>query len=340
MAVKKHFGWRRQLPDKRDLRFVPAPQGVGEMPPAFSMVQPAVGPPFDPALDQSALGSCGPNALAGMLAYSETVRKTSSLRASRLFLYYVTRQLMGTLGYDSGVDNRTMLKALVQFGWPDENLWLYDISRYRSKPPQAAYDDAEKRRPGLKYLGVSQDAPTFKAALFQREPVLLGFTVYTSIDSDNVDSTGDIPLPGRFERVLGGHDVIATGWNDATRKIQIRNSWAGWGHEGYGTLPYDYVFDPDLAGDFWVLDAPTPAPTPAPPGPAAKTYLQVDKTLPAGTYILTPIDAAPGDVDKQLSPATILAIVQLVAAFMADPAKTPAKLVALLATIAMLIAAG
>jgi C1A family cysteine protease len=34
----------------------------------------------------------------------------------------------------------------------------------------------------------------------------------------------------------------------------VRNSWGPtWGQQGYFTLPYAYLTDPNLASDFWTI---------------------------------------------------------------------------------------
>ena len=44
------------------------------------------------------------------------------------------------------------------------------------------------------------------------------------------------------------------GYDDAKQWFIVRNSWgAGWGMKGYFTLPYAYVTDASLAGDFWTI---------------------------------------------------------------------------------------
>ena len=172
---------------------------------------------------------------------------------SRLFVYYFTRQLMGTINYDSGVDNRSMMQALQQFGYCDERLWPYDIGAFRHIPNQQAIANAGARAFKVIYESVPQDLASIKAAIFDRTPVLIGFTVYSNIWDDAVTSTGDIQLPRLSDSVDGGHDVDAVGWDDDKQRFKIRNSWGDWGNGGYGTLPYAYVLDPDLAGDFWRL---------------------------------------------------------------------------------------
>ena len=53
---------------------------------------------------------------------------------------------------------------------------------------------------------------------------------------------------------MGGHAVLAVGYDDATSRFIVRNSWGdGWGLAGYFTIPYDYLTNPDLACDFWAI---------------------------------------------------------------------------------------
>ena len=54
---------------------------------------------------------------------------------------------------------------------------------------------------------------------------------------------------------MGGHAVMAVGYDDAQERFIIRNSWdTDWGMKGYFTMPYDYL-DPNknLADDFWTI---------------------------------------------------------------------------------------
>ena len=48
---------------------------------------------------------------------------------------------------------------------------------------------------------------------------------------------------------------MCVGYNDATQRFIVRNSWgASWGQQGYFEIPYDYLTNPDLADDFWVIN--------------------------------------------------------------------------------------
>ena len=53
---------------------------------------------------------------------------------------------------------------------------------------------------------------------------------------------------------LGGHCVVAVGYDDSKQCFIVRNSWAAdWGMQGYCTMPYAYLTDPNLASDFWTI---------------------------------------------------------------------------------------
>jgi C1A family cysteine protease len=93
---------------------------------------------------------------------------------------------------------------------------------------------------------------------------MFGFAVYSSYSQGK--TTGKIPYPTLGERRVGGHAVVAVGYDDnmkikntnpggveTTEALLFRNSWGtDWGDDGYGWLPYDYVLK-GLAADWWSL---------------------------------------------------------------------------------------
>jgi hypothetical protein len=59
-------------------------------------------------------------------------------------------------------------------------------------------------------------------------------------------------MPTSDESVRGGHAVLLVGYDDATKRWLVRNSWGdGWGKGGYFTMPYGYLLDDNLSDDFW-----------------------------------------------------------------------------------------
>jgi C1A family cysteine protease len=93
-----------------------------------------------------------------------------------------------------------------------------------------------------------------KGCLASGYPFVFGFSVYESFESPEVLDTGVVPMPSDGEAQLGGHAVLAVGYDDATARFIIRNSWGtSWGDGGYGYMPYAYLTDSDLAADFWTI---------------------------------------------------------------------------------------
>ena len=61
-------------------------------------------------------------------------------------------------------------------------------------------------------------------------------------------------MPQPSEKLLGGHAVLAVGYNDATKRFLVRNSWgAKWAMKGYFTIPYAYLTTSNLSDDFWTI---------------------------------------------------------------------------------------
>ena len=223
-----------------------------------------------PIEDQGALGSCTAHAGAGVIEYYERRSIGKHIDASRLFLYKVTRNLMKQKG-DTGAYLRKTMGAMVLFGVPPEEYWPYsdDKEKFDREPPAFCYAFAQNYQT-LKYF--RHDPPATKASeilgkvkahLSKGHPAMFGFTVYSSIEQ--AEKTGRIPFPSSKDRIEGGHAVAAVGYDDrmkiknnfgkieTTGALLIRNSWGkGWGEEGYGWLPYEYVLK-GLAKDFWSI---------------------------------------------------------------------------------------
>jgi C1A family cysteine protease len=63
-----------------------------------------------------------------------------------------------------------------------------------------------------------------------------------------------MPMPSPREAVIGGHAVLAIGYDDRQERFRMRNSWGKkWGMKGYFTMPYTYLLDDNLSDDFWQI---------------------------------------------------------------------------------------
>lgn len=275
-------GWKPSLPDARDFRYSAPSHILKALPPKFDLVDPLPGPPFSPVFSQGEIGSCGPQTLCANLIFDWIATGDKTLEMpSRNFVYYNTRERMGTALSDSGVDNRTLIKAVKEEGWCDEILWPYGKNNLFSKPPSLCYDQSKalKRGANIVYQSVPQDLDSMKACLVElKRPFVFGFSVYQSMMTAEVARTGIVPDPqGFMDRLLGGHDVLIVGYDDATRHWKFRNSWGEeWGNPGgYGQI--SFKFSMNWAGDFWVIvkapdgtnnPEPIPDTPPTPPGPS------------------------------------------------------------------------
>jgi C1A family cysteine protease len=149
---------------------------------------------------------------------------------------------------------RDGMKSVAKVGVCAETLWPYDIARFRDKPTANCYTEAEKNQ-AIVYRRALQNVHQLQGALANGTPVVFGFSVYETFEGPDVARTGDVPMPGRNEKLLGGHAVLAVGYDDKSQRFIVRNSWStGWGQKGYFTMPYAYLTNPQLAQDFWTLD--------------------------------------------------------------------------------------
>jgi C1A family cysteine protease len=244
----ERFGWVPDLPDARDFLFSAPEEVLTKLPKKVDLrsKMPAV-------YDQGQLGSCTANAIGAAFEFGQAKQGQKDFMPSRLFIYYNERAMEGTVDTDSGAMIRDGMKSVAKVGVCTETTWPYDIPKFTEKPPKKAYDEATKHQ-ALVYRRVLPNLHQMQGCLASGYPFVFGFSVYESFMSPEVAKTGEVPLPPRGEQLIGGHAVVAVGYDDAIQRFIVRNSWGdGWGIKGYCTMPYGYLTDPQLARDFWAI---------------------------------------------------------------------------------------
>jgi C1A family cysteine protease len=202
-----------------------------------------------PVYNQGQLGSCTANAIAGAVEFIQKHRFTPS----RLFIYYFERVIEGTVNSDSGGQLRDGIKAVSTVGVCPETIWPYDVAAFTEEPSAKAYASAGKTKATV-YARVAQDLTQMKGCLAEGFPFVFGFTTYSYFESAHVAQTGILRLPATGDKAIGGHAVMAVGYDDKAQTFRIRNSWgASWGQRGYFTMPYAYLISGHLASDFWTI---------------------------------------------------------------------------------------
>jgi len=246
---RPRYGWIPDLPDRRDYLYAAAPATLAALPGARDLR-----PSCPSVYDQGQLGSCTANAIAAAHEFEQMKQASrGAFTPSRLFIYYNERVIEGTVMQDSGAALRDGIKTTVKQGACPERQWPYVIARFTRRPSAPCYAEA-LRHQVVAYLRLPGILAQMKGCLFSGYPFVFGFSVYESFESRNVARTGLVPMPSPRERLLGGHAVMAVGYDDETRRFIVRNSWGSrWGRAGHCFMPYEYLTEPGLAADFWTI---------------------------------------------------------------------------------------
>jgi C1A family cysteine protease len=256
------YGWTPDLPDARDHLFAAPRPTLEALPPSADLRGQC-----PPVYDQEQIGSCTANAIGGAFEFETMKQGLPDFMPSRLFIYYNERAMEGNTGIDSGAQIRDGVKSVATLGVCPETEWPYDGSASdpmtgafppgdpaAEKPTDTCYKDALNNR-ATTYSRVTRDLDQMKSCLAAGYPFVFGFSVYESFESAEVARTGVVPMPDtQQEKMVGGHAVLAVGYDDAAQTFLVRNSWGtGWGQAGYFTMPYAYFTTRGLSSDFWTI---------------------------------------------------------------------------------------
>lgn len=250
MLKIRRFGWIRQHPDFND-KFFKFRRNTAV--PVLSSTDLRSDPGTLPVRDQGDLGSCTGHGVGHVLEFGAVKSGGGRFSLSPLQIYAAGRTVEGTYSQDTGCQIRDVLKAVAQYGACLEEAWPYDVSKFADPLPDYVVFDAAHRK-AISYHAVDQTENAIKGCLSEGFPVVYGFSVYESFESDAVAKSGVVPMPRRRENQVGGHCVAIDGYKTNGAGYIVRNSWGEtWGQGGYCIMPEQYVHDPDLSSDFWTV---------------------------------------------------------------------------------------
>lgn len=200
----------------------------------------------------------------------------SNIDASQMFIYYNERVTEGKVDLNAPVFIRNGIKSLFNHGICSEISWPYpettlpqsvkDIIRTGSvaeitaaitkalkdnetelhaaiseKPSEVALAQAKKHII-TRYCKLTLDngLADLKLSLSKGFPVVFGIMVPKSFYLTPANGVFTLPPPNEIR--LGGHALLAVGYDDEKQHFIVRNSWGEeFGDKGYCYIPYDFI---------------------------------------------------------------------------------------------------
>ncbi|CAF1445203.1 unnamed protein product [Rotaria sordida] len=210
-----------------------------------------------PVEDQSKIGSCTANCLAGAYEYLTKKENGLNIHVSRLFIYYNGRTKENHNEYDitdSGCTMTYVIEAVEEFGTCLESIWPYDISKVNMRPNDEAYQKAKPHKI-TEAFQINIDLHEMRSCLAYGFPFAFGLKLFSSFDQ--AARSGIVPMPSKFDlnrQSDGNHALLAVGYSDQSQSFIVRNSWGeDWGDKGYCYIPYGYMTSSDLCFDVWTV---------------------------------------------------------------------------------------
>lgn len=242
----KWYGMRPSIEDKRDKWFK---RKALRLPRAVDLSHEA-----PPVMNQGMLGSCVANGITACMRTLMIRKGMPAPMLSRLQLYYDGRVVEDCVNEDTGLEVRDGVKCAQKLGVAREALWPYEVQKFKDKPTEDVYVDAERYQV-LAYERVEVDAGCIRQALARGFPVLIGISLFSSFESDAVEKNGMVPLPNyEDESIVGGHLMVAYGYGQKQGRFKVLNSWGeDWGDKGFCYIPEKYVGDPKIGSDYWII---------------------------------------------------------------------------------------
>ena len=245
------FGFVADKPDERDFLYKTSINYNLKTLPSVDLR------PFCPVVaNQRTLGACTAFAVTSMIDFVRDKQQKVNFIPSALFTYYTTRQIENTVNYDSGAEVRNAIKSAAVYGTAPRRMWPYQVSKFKQKPPQKAYNEALKHQAISYYRIPNGSVSLMQTCLHEGYPFVFGMYLYSGFMSTQTQKTGIVEMPTPGEIFQGGHCMMGVGTKQIFNKnyFIVQNSWGlNWGDKGYCYVPFEYFADKNLSVDFWTI---------------------------------------------------------------------------------------
>lgn len=238
--AKYGMGYKRDSLDERDIMHAPR-YSAKQIAREASWERYMRPEPFD----QGQQGSCtGQSSSGALIILLNRVNYQFPHVPSRSFIYYNARVIEKCESEDSGAMIRDVFKGMATYGVCPEDSnpkWSfpYDPANFTRKPPEECYENGKRFHTLLQYERVPITADRFRLSLMEG-PVVFGMLLHESFESERVAKTGKVPVPRSHESRIGGHAMLAYGYD--RRDVFVRNSWGpDWGMKGNCRIPWDVI---------------------------------------------------------------------------------------------------
>lgn len=205
--------------------------------------------------DQGGRGTCSVFAIVGLMEFEYAHLLGQKVNLSVEYLNWASNQVTGEA--EDGSFFSDALTGLHKYGICEDSLFPYYAKNYTSKvePSGTALTDGKQRRKAetiwIKQWdpnnGMTEDQiQQVKAQIRYRHPVAIGFQWPKNEEKYRKIVNGMMSVPPR-EGVFDGHSIIMVGYKDDPATpgggwFIFRNSHGiGYGDQGYGKMPYEYV---------------------------------------------------------------------------------------------------
>ena len=251
MTEKKlFFGLKRSKPEPVD-RLLCMSHDKVDLPDKFSLRD-----KVKQVYDQMSLSSCSANAAANFLLLSDKV----DCNISRLFMYFTTRYLDNNYIMpveDHGATLKNVFVALTRYHYVDEVKYPYIVEKVNDCPSQEIFQQSItiNKSPITSYRQILPTKNNIKYILAHlKKPILFGIMIYSNFFKLTKENEILFP-PSASDEALGGHALVAVGYDNATDTIEILNSHgSNFCQDGYFKLSFNYALDKDLAFEYYVVE--------------------------------------------------------------------------------------